>query len=269
MSGTGEILKVRNLSAELLSGNRQLIRGISFHIHEGEILGLVGQSGCGKSLTSLAITGLLPQGIRASGSVQLDGQEIIGAGEKALNKIRGRDAAIIFQEPASALDPLMKIGRQIALPLRKYTGLGGIKLRQAVYSLMEEVHLSDISRIARSLPHEISGGQRQRAAIALALACSPKLLIADEPTSSMDAAIQKQLTELICNTAVNRGIAVLFISHDIAVVHRIAGRIMVMHEGLIVEEADSGSIIAHPQAEYTKLLIACAKALDIGIKRER
>jgi peptide/nickel transport system ATP-binding protein len=261
------ILEVAGLHVKIRDTGVSLVRGICFSIKEGEIVGLVGESGSGKSLTSLAIAGLLPGALCAEGSVLLDGREIIGAGEKVLNGIRGRDVSIVFQEPAAALDPLMKAGRQIALPLKKFTGLGGAKLQRAVFSLMEEVRLTDIPRIARSLPGELSGGQRQRVALALALACSPKLLIADEPTSSMDAVIQKQLVELIRDIAVNRGISVFFISHDIAVVHKIAGRIMVMKDGLIVEDAPSGDIIAHPRNEYTGLLIRSARQLDLGLKR--
>jgi peptide/nickel transport system ATP-binding protein len=244
-----------------------LLRGISFQIGEGEVVGLVGQSGSGKSLTSLAVAGLLPKTIRAEGSILLDGREVIGAGERALNTLRGSAVAIIFQEPASALDPLMRIGGQIALPLRKHAALRGLnlrgaQLRAAVFALMEEVRLTDIPRVAASLPHEISGGQRQRAAIALALSCTPKVLIADEPTSAVDASMQEQLTDLICQTAASRNIAVLFITHDIALVKKRAHRIMVMREGCIVEENTAGAIIDHPRHEYTRRLIAAARELE-------
>ncbi|GHV78133.1 hypothetical protein AGMMS49942_29540 [Spirochaetia bacterium] len=261
------ILKVTGLTAALRNSHTPLIKGISFTLRRGEVLGLLGESGSGKSLTALAIAGLLPGAIYAGGSVLLNNREIIGAPERDLVNIRGRDVSIVFQEPTAALDPLMKTGRQIALPLQKYSGLGGAKLRDAVFALMEEVALSDIERIAASFPHELSGGQRQRVAIALALACSPKLLIADEPTSSTDASIRKQLVELIYDTAAKRGIAVLFISHDIGVVHKISGRIMVMKNGLIVEEGDGGEIIRNPQNEYTRLLVSAARKLSISAKR--
>ncbi|WP_043922703.1 ABC transporter ATP-binding protein [Leadbettera azotonutricia] len=260
------LLEVRRLSVSLRNTQNTLIKGISFYINQGEVLGLVGESGSGKSLTSLAIAGLLPRTMYPSGSILLNGNEIIGARESSLVNIRGRDAAIVFQEPGYALDPLMKTGKQIALPLKKHSGLTGIKLHDAVLALMEEVKLSDIERIAGSFSHEISGGQRQRVAIALALACSPKLLIADEPTSSTDASIQKQLVELIHDTAAKRGIAVLFISHDIAIVHKIARRIIVMKDGTIVEEADGDALIKNPQHEYTKLLISSARKLSLGAK---
>jgi peptide/nickel transport system ATP-binding protein len=261
------ILELKGLGAEAVSRpGEPLLEGVSFSLEAGEILGLVGQSGSGKSLTALAIAGLLPRAIRPRGSVLLGGREIIGAPERELNRVRGRDVSVVFQEPSASLDPLMKIGRQIALPLRKHTGLKGAELREAVFSLMEEVKLQDIPRIARSLPHEISGGQRQRAAIAIALACSPRLLIADEPTSSLDASIQKQLAALIYDTARRRGMAVLFISHDIAVVCSAARRIMVMKRGRIVETAGRDELIRRPHHEYTKLLIQSAKQLSLAAR---
>jgi peptide/nickel transport system ATP-binding protein len=261
------LLKVSGLRVYPVNSGKLLLRNLCFSVGEGELVGLLGQSGSGKSLTALAAAGLLPRSIRAEGSIVLRGHEVIGSAERALNTIRGRDVAIVFQEPASTLDPLMKIGRQIALPLKKHSGLRGAKLRDRVHFLLEEVRLTEIRRIAASLPGEISGGQRQRAAIALALAASPRLLIADEPTSSADAQIQKQLIELIQDTAKTRGMAVLFISHDIAAVQKIAKRILVMKDGCIVEAGDTGDIINNPQHEYTKLLLSCTRELDRAIKR--
>jgi ABC-type glutathione transport system ATPase component len=215
----------------------------------------------------LAVAGLLPENIRAEGSIVLAGHEIIGSGEKALNRVRGRDISIVFQEPSAALDPLMKIAQQVALPLKKHTGLTGAALQRSVFALLEEVKLTDIPRIARSLPFEISGGQRQRAAIAIALATSPRLLIADEPTSSTDAQIQKQLIELIRDTAKARKMAVLFISHDIAAVRKIAERILVMKDGRIVEAGCTEDIINRPRHEYTRLLLDCARELERALKK--
>jgi peptide/nickel transport system ATP-binding protein len=262
------ILEVRGLCAETDSGI-PLLRGLDFTVAEGEIVGLAGQSGSGKSLTSLAIMGLLPKTIRARGSIILAGREITAVGERELNKIRGADAAIVFQEPGAALDPLMPIGRQIALALKKHSPLRGAKLKEGVCALMEEVMLEDIFRLARSFPHEVSGGQRQRAAIALALACSPKLLIADEPTSSVDAQVQKQLIELIADAAVRRNMGTLFITHDIAAARKIAGRILVMKDGRIVEEASAEKLIENPRHEYTRLLIESVKHMDMALKARR
>jgi peptide/nickel transport system ATP-binding protein len=262
------LLRVTGLKAYLADSGKPLLQNINFSIGEGELVGLLGQSGSGKSLTSLAVTGLLPASIRAEGSIVLAGNEITGSTEGALNAIRGKDVSMVFQEPAAALDPLMKIERQIALPLKKHFGLRGAELRDKVYSLLEEVKLTEIRRIAASLPSEISGGQRQRAAIALALAASPRLLIADEPTSSADAHIQRQLIELIQDTAKARGMAVLFISHDIAAVRKIAERILVMKDGCIVETGNTEDIINDPRHEYTRLLLNCARELELALKKE-
>jgi peptide/nickel transport system ATP-binding protein len=265
------VLDVRALGVELQpwrkgEESRSLLQNICFYIRKGEIVGLVGQSGCGKSLTSLVIAGFLPGAMRMRGSILLNGFEVAGARERELNKRRGGDVAIVFQEPSSALDPLMTIGRQIELPLKKHHGLKGPPLKEALVSLMKEVKLDDIERIARSFPFQVSGGQRQRAAIAVALACSPTLLIADEPTSSMDAGIQKQLVELIRDIAIRKNIAVLFISHDIAIVREIARRILVMKDGHIVEEVKSDVIEAGPKHEYTRLLIRASGELENALR---
>jgi peptide/nickel transport system ATP-binding protein len=251
-----------------IQANRILVDNVSFSLAQGEVLGVLGQSGSGKSLTALAIAGLLPKTMLTKGSVTLDGQEIIGSDERTLNSIRGT-VDVVFQEPAAALDPLMKIGRQIALPVRKHSGLSGKKLKDAVFSLLGEVKLDDVERVASSYPHEISGGQRQRVAIALALACSPKLLIADEPTSAIDAHIQKQLAELIVEAAERRNMAVIFISHDIALVRRIASRVIVMKGGHIVEEASADELYSRPRHEYTKLLIASERRLGACFNGEQ
>ncbi|MDR1094986.1 MAG: ABC transporter ATP-binding protein [Spirochaetaceae bacterium] len=266
------LLTVTGLSAFLNAGRatsgKPLIQDVSFSVADGELVGLLGQSGSGKSLTSLAIAGLLPAAIRAEGSIVLAGHEIIGAGEKTLGNMRGRDVSIIFQEPSAALDPLMTIEKQIRLPLKKHAGLTGLELRKRVYALLEEVKLTDIQRIARSLPFEISGGQRQRVAVAIALAAFPRLLIADEPTSSTDARIQKQLIELIQDTAKARNMAVLFISHDIAAVRKIAGRILVMKDGRIVETGLTEDIVHRPKHAYTRLLLGCARELERALQKE-
>jgi ABC-type glutathione transport system ATPase component len=252
------VLTVSRLSVK--HGGRALIDGISFSVCRGEVLGILGQSGSGKSLTALAIMGLLPAGMSADGSIVLNGREVIGTSERILNTIRG-SAAIVFQEPSAALDPLMKISKQIALPLKKH-GVRGAALNDAVLNLLRKARLADAERIARSYPHEISGGERQRASIALAFACSPSLLIADEPTSSADAHSQKQLVDIIAALARESGTAVLFISHDIAIVKSIAARIVVMKDGRIVEDADAHSLTHNPRHPYTQRLLQSARELE-------
>ncbi|MDR3082858.1 MAG: ATP-binding cassette domain-containing protein, partial [Streptomyces sp.] len=173
------LLDVRGLTVRTTDG-RTLVDDLSFTLASGERLGLIGESGSGKSLTTLAVLGLLPDGMSATGSIELAGTQIVGTPEKRLTAVRGRDAAVVFQEPLTALDPLMRVGRQIAEPLRRRTGLKGNDLARAVAHALEQVRLPEPERIARAFPHEISGGQRQRVALAMALACDPKLLIADE-----------------------------------------------------------------------------------------
>jgi ABC-type glutathione transport system ATPase component len=245
VKGRKPLLEMRGLSAYLKDSGKPLLKDLNLSVGEGERVGLLGQSGSGKSLSALAAAGLLPPSIRAEGSVLLGGREIIGASEKTLNTMRGRDLAIVFQEAAASLDPLMKIEKQIALPLKKHSRLSGAALREKAYSLLSEVKFdeADIRRIAASLSFELSGGQQQRAALAIALASSPRLLIADEALSSVDERTQKRLIELLLETAKARGMALIFISHDIAAVREIAGRILIMKGGRIVETpAERGSL---------------------------
>ncbi|MGV9315523.1 ATP-binding cassette domain-containing protein [Streptomyces sp. NPDC003691] len=266
--GTDELLAVRGLTVRTRTG-RNLVDGLSFGIRPGERLGLIGESGSGKSLTSLAVLGLLPGGLTAGGSVRLAGTEILGATEKQLVKVRGRDAAVVFQEPLTALDPLMRVGRQIAVPLARHQGLKGAALRSAVTEALEQVRLPDPERIARSRPHEISGGQRQRVALAMALACRPALLIADEPTTALDVTVQAELLALLDTLVRERNMALLFISHDLAVVAGIADRVVVMKDGRAVEEGGVREVVGAPRDPYTAALVASARALEDALERRR
>ena len=224
------ILDVSGLTVRSASG--ALVRDVSFSLAPGERLGLIGESGSGKSLTSLAVTGLLPDSLTASGSVLLDEHQVVGARDADLRPLRGPVAQIVFQEPLTALDPLMRVGRQIAEPLRRHLGLRGAELRSAVAAALDEVALTD-PRIARAYPHELSGGQRQRVAIAIALAAKPQLLIADEPTTALDVTVQDAVLALLERLVAERGMALLFISHDLAVVSRMVDRIVVLRLSLI------------------------------------
>ncbi|MDR2509806.1 MAG: ABC transporter ATP-binding protein [Spirochaetaceae bacterium] len=257
------VLEVKNLSVTLNSGAQEkiLLRSLNFSVRQGEVLGILGQSGSGKSLTSLALAGLLPSGMTSRGSILFFGQEINGIAERELVKIRGK-ISIVFQEPSAALDPLMRLGKQIALPLKKHAGLRGAALKEAVYSLLREVKLTGIPRVAHSYPHEVSGGQRQRAAVALALAPRPRLLVADEPTSALDARTQVKLAELIAGEARTRRMAVIFISHDIGVLAKISDNIIVMKDGRIVEAAPAPQLLSAPKHPYSKLLIESALSLE-------
>ncbi|OKJ35657.1 ATP-binding cassette domain-containing protein [Streptomyces sp. CB01580] len=258
------ILDVHDLTIRTARG-RTLVDGLSLTMGRGERLGLIGESGSGKSLTTLAVLGLLPDGMTATGSVELAGTQIVGASEKRLTGVRGRDASVVFQEPLTALDPLMRVGRQIAEPLGRRRGLKGAGLRRAVVEALEQVRLPEPDRIARAFPHEISGGQRQRVALAMALACDPQLLIADEPTTALDVTVQSDMLDLLDTLVRDRGMAVLFVSHDLAVVSKVADRVLVLKDGRAVEEGDVHEIVSAPREEYTRALVASARRLESAL----
>lgn len=261
-----KILEVQNLTVQTGDGSK-VVSDVSFSVEPGERLGLIGESGSGKSITALAIMGLLPAELKASGRLLLgNGKdelvEVLGAPEKALNKIRGTVASIVFQEPLTALDPLMKIGRQLSEPLRRWHELKGDAIHEAVISALTEVLISNPERIAKSYPYQISGGERQRAAIAMALACEPKLLIADEPTTALDVTVQAEILDLLDAVVSSRGMSLLFISHDLAVVSRITDHVLVLKDGSVVESGPLRDVLRSPQHPYTRDLVASAKELD-------
>jgi peptide/nickel transport system ATP-binding protein len=260
------LLEVSRLSVS--AGAATLVRDVSFSLAAGERLGVIGESGSGKSVTSLAALGLLPDGLAASGSVRLDGHEVVGSSDAALRPLRGPVAQIVFQEPLTALDPLMRVGRQIAEPLQRHLGLRGAALRAAVSTALVEVALAD-ERIARAYPFELSGGQRQRVAIAIALAARPRLLIADEPTTALDVTVQDGVLTLLEQLVAERGMALLFISHDLAVVSRMVERIVVMQDGVVVEEGAVMQVVKEPRHPYTVALVDSARALDAALDTQR
>lgn len=260
------VIEASGLTITTAAGTR-LVDDLSFRVDAGGRLALIGESGSGKSLTSLAAMGLLPGGVTAAGSIRLAGFEVIGAPERALNRVRGRAVGIVFQEPLSALDPLATLGRQLAEPIVRTAAAEGRRLsraetRAAVAAALAEVSMREPERIARSYPHEVSGGQRQRVAIAMALAGKPKLLIADEPTTALDVTVQAEVLELLDRVTAERGTALLFVSHDLAVVSRMASRALVLREGRVVESGDIGELISNPQHEYTRRLVGAARELD-------
>ncbi|MBO1737109.1 ABC transporter ATP-binding protein [Leifsonia sp. TF02-11] len=259
------ILDVQGLRVSARDGSA-LVDGVSFRLDAGERLSLIGESGSGKSLTSFAITGLLPEGLSASGSVELAGVQVVGAKERVLVPLRGRTASTVFQEPLTALDPLMRLGAQVAEPLRRHLGLRGSALRDAVHAALEEVRLPDPERIARAYPHEISGGQRQRVAIAAALACRPQLLIADEPTTALDVTVQADILALLDALVAERGMALLFVSHDLAVVSKLTERALVLRGGRVVEENTIERILTAPADPYTAELVRSARELDSALE---
>ena len=258
------LLEVASLSVTSPDGVAR-VRGVSLTVAPGERLGLIGESGSGKSVTAFAIIGLLPAGLTATGSILLDGTEVVGAPEKQLVRLRGRVCAFIFQEPLTALDPLMKLGRQLAEPIARHQGLRGADLKRAVLEALDEVRLPEPKRIAESRSYEISGGQRQRVAIAMALACRPRLLIADEPTTALDVTVQSEVLTLLDRLVADRGMALIFVSHDLAVVSRMTDHALVMRAGEAVERGSIAELLASPRHPYTAAFAASARRIEAGL----
>lgn len=262
------ILSLQDLTIETRA--QRLVSNVSLDIAPGERWGLIGESGSGKSLTALAAIGLLPRALSVSGKILLDGQPVHSLAERALTRLRGQAAAVIFQEPLTALDPLMRLGRQVSEPVirrRRRTGhsVDRKDVEAEVMNILERVALPEPARVAQSYPYEISGGQRQRVAIAMALACRPKLLIADEPTTALDVTTQSEILELLKELVADMGMTLLFISHDLAVVGSIAQHIAVMRHGAIVERGEAQSVLNDPQHDYTQTLLAAAQAFDAAL----
>ncbi|MDR1325146.1 MAG: ABC transporter ATP-binding protein [Treponema sp.] len=229
---------------------------ISFTIRAGEIVGIVGESGCGKTLTALSIPALLPEGVsRVSGSIVFDGVDLGALSLRELTTRRGKDISMIFQEPMSSLNPLLRVGRQIAESLELHGDTERTYVRQKILDIMRQVELPDPVKIATMYPHQLSGGMRQRVMIALAIVCGPRLLIADEPTTALDVTIQAQILRLLRRINRELGVAILFISHDLALLSHICDRMLVMYAGKIVEEGTASDLFTVPVHEYTQGLI--------------
>ncbi len=238
------------------------LRGIDLSIGRGEALGMVGESGCGKSVTWLAALGLLPGKARVTGSVTLDGAEILGAKPGVLDKLRGGRVAMIFQDPASSLNPVHRLGRQVCEALRLHRGMTGSAARAEAKRLFDLVGIPDAARRLDAFPHELSGGQNQRVMIAMALAGEPELLIADEPTTALDVTIQAQILDLLARLRREMNMALVLISHDLGVVADACDRVAVMYAGRIVEEAPIARIFAEPAHPYTHGLIGALPPID-------
>ncbi|MFI5011598.1 MAG: ABC transporter ATP-binding protein [Hyphomicrobiales bacterium] len=248
------------------AGDVTVVRDLSLALDGGETLCLVGESGSGKSMTALAVMGLVPAptGAIRGGSIRLAGEELVGADPERLRRIRGKEIAMIFQEPMTALNPVFSIGEQIAETLVAHEGLGrAAALRQAV-ELIAAVGIPAPERRIREYPHQLSGGMRQRAMIAMALACRPKLVIADEPTTALDVTVQAQILDLLKDIQRRFGTAILLITHDMGVVAEVADRVAVMYAGRKVEEGRAADVLERPVHPYTRALIACAPRLTVG-----
>ena len=258
MAGDETILAVRGLhvSFETNDGTVHAVKGVDLDVKQGETIAIVGESGSGKSQTMMAMMGLLASNGRASGSAKYRGQELVGLPERKLNRIRGQKITMIFQEPMTSLDPLYRIGRQIAEPIIHHRGLSAKAARARAIELLELVGIPDPARRVDSYPYELSGGQRQRVMIAMALANDPDMLIADEPTTALDVTIQAQILALLAELQKRLGMAIVFITHDLGIVRRFADRVYVMRGGEVVESAPTGKLFAAPSHPYTKMLLA-------------
>ncbi len=254
-----DVLQVRDLSVDFRQDGEthMAIRNVSFSIAKGETVALVGESGSGKSVTALSTVALLPDSAIVSGSVTYGGEELIGAPEARLRRVRGNDISFIFQEPMTSLNPLHTLEKQLAESLALHQGIVGPAARAKVLELMIKVGIQDPETRLGAYPHQLSGGQRQRVMIAMALANGPELLIADEPTTALDVTIQAQILDLLAELKVSEGMSMLFITHDLTIVRKIADRVCVMQDGEIVEQGDTAEIFGNPQHPYTiKLLSA-------------
>jgi peptide/nickel transport system ATP-binding protein len=260
------LLTVTDLRVSLHTarGPVEALRGIGFSMRRGETVGLIGESGCGKSITALALMGLLPEAARVEGSILFDGTELVGASERALCRLRGDRIGMVFQEPMTALNPLHTVGRQIAEPLRLHRGLSATAARAEALRLLERVHMPDAARRLDAYPHQLSGGQRQRVVIAGALACGPDLLIADEPTTALDVTIQREVLDLLAELVAESGMGLLLISHDLGVMAERVQRLLVMYAGSVVESGPTAEVFARRAHPYTRGLHAARPRLGLA-----
>ncbi len=251
------MLEIKDLHVKFHTRNREAVGGVSLTLRDGEILGLVGESGSGKSVTAMSVAGLLPRRqCDYSGGVFLDGAELLHADRAVLRTIQGKDIGVVFQEPMSCMDPLMKVGLQVEEVLRLHTDLSREDRYYVAVEALREAELPDPEAVYQKYPFELSGGMLQRAMIAAAVICRPKLLLLDEPTTALDVTIQAQILELLRKLNREHGISMLFISHNLNVVRKLCGRVAVMQRGKLVEEGPAGQVWNHPAHEYTRQLIA-------------
>jgi peptide/nickel transport system ATP-binding protein len=257
---TEAALTVENLTVRV--GSIPAVQGISFRLTAGQRTGLIGESGSGKTLTALALLGLLPDTLSASGQVMYEGMDLLTLTERALCRLRGDRLSMIFQEPMTALNPVMKIGQQVAEPLRLHRGLSAAAAQSAALRMLEHVRIPDAAEKMHAYPHQLSGGQRQRAMIAMAMACSPAILIADEPTTALDVTVQAQILHLLSDLVDEHDSTLLLITHDLPVVATVCERVIVLYGGHIVEEGTADDVFSAPRHPYTRALLDAIPPLD-------
>ena len=265
---TDSLLEVENLQTHFGTpdGVVRAVEGLSFHIDAGETVGIVGESGCGKSVTSMSILRLIPEPPgRMQGAIRFAGRDLLSLPEAEMRKLRGGEISMIFQEPMTSLNPVLTIGRQIGETLRLHEGLGARQAEERSVEMLTLVGIPAPGRRVREYPHQLSGGMRQRVMIAMALACNPKLLIADEPTTALDVTIQAQILDLMRDLKTRLGSAIMLITHDLGVVAEMAQRVVVMYAGRKVEEAPVEAIFADPQHPYTRGLLGAVPKLGSSL----
>src|SRR5690625_3139576 len=263
-----DLIAVEDLRISFKNGNdlREVVHGISFSISENEILGIVGESGSGKSVTSLAMMNLLSaQSTKTTGSVFYTDKNLLTLADKESRKDHGKEIAMIFQEPMNALNPSLRCGIQVTEILKHHLDISGPAARKQVLKIFEQVKLPDPEKIFNSYPHQISGGQMQRVMISIAIACKPRLLIADEPTTALDVTVQKEIISLLKSIQRETGMAMVLISHDLNLVSEIADRVLVMYRGKIAEQGTTHQIFKNPQASYTRALLRARPSLKVRL----
>jgi peptide/nickel transport system ATP-binding protein len=262
------VLQVSDLHVTFQTkGSRAIhaVDGVTFDVAPGSTLGIVGESGSGKSVTSLAILGLLPsRGVKVTGSIRLDGRELIGASDRSLRGLRGRRIAMVFQDPMSSLNPVLTIGRQVTEVIRRHTTMDRRHAEDRAVDVLDRVGIPNARQRLRSYPHQLSGGMRQRVMIAMALACEPAVLIADEPTTALDVTIQAQVLGLLRDLVRDSDTALILITHDLGVVAGTCDQVHVMYSGRIVESGERHRLYAHPRHHYTRGLLASVPRLDVA-----
>ena len=250
------MLEVRDLHVKFHNRDREAVAGVSFTLKDGEILGLVGESGSGKSVTAMSIAGLLPRKkCDYRGDVLVDGEDMLHANRALLRKVQGNKIGVVFQEPMSAMDPLMKVGRQVEEVLDIHTDLSPEERKKRAIQALEDVELPDPEEVYNKYPHELSGGMLQRSMIAAAIVARPSLLLLDEPTTALDVTIQAQILKLLRQLRDDLDLSYLFISHDLNVVYQLCDRVLVMKQGRIVEQGTVDEVYDHPKEDYTKRLL--------------
>ncbi len=266
------LLEVKNLKTQFFTqdGIVHAVNGVSFHVEEGETLGIVGESGCGKSVSVLSVMRLIPQppGKIVGGEVLFDGHDLLKVSDDEIRQVRGNKIAMVFQDPMTSLNPVLTIGRQIGEALELHLNMSRQEARKRSTELLSMVGIPQAEERLDDYPHQFSGGMRQRAMIAMALACNPRLLIADEPTTALDVTIQAQIVDLVKRLRDEIGMAIIWITHDLGVVAGIANRMMVMYAGFVVEEASVKEIYANPRHPYTLGLLGSLPRLD-EVRREK